>query len=339
MNDDNEQISVGKEEEIEDIRQEADVGQENDGRIKWEVKKPNELYLGKSDSDWVTDWFNWFISADADRRISGPVVFLRSWGLPEKLNSAISQEMPSQSFEASSSLDPMDNEFMRYSMVNANIPNIRVGSERLRITQDQRVLVPIINSYWVKYDPSANEDWGTMLEYTGLAIDHGKSPPTPEQLTVNEKKVVSTDLSEFRIITPIFTAVIPKTEPGRSLKDFLGHPMPSGNYPAMVQGYFVMLHFEPGVYWVHAWGIAPPDNRGPYFSELLYQIEVTKKESPRISSGVRPAASENIFQQILTMKKSSGDLTPSEILHFEKYLWETKKNKVGTEVKRKSFGH
>ena len=100
MNDDNEQISVGKEEEIEDIRQEADVGQENDGRIKWEVKKPNELYLGKSDSDWVTDWFNWFISADADRRISGPVVFLRSWGLPEKLNSAISQEMPSQSFEA-----------------------------------------------------------------------------------------------------------------------------------------------------------------------------------------------------------------------------------------------
>jgi hypothetical protein len=88
-------------------------------------------------------------------------------------------------------------------------------------------------------------------------------------------------MERFRIITPFFTTVVPEAQYGRSAKDFIEAPIPSGNYPAMVGGYFVMLKFKAnGTYWVHSWASAPREARGPYFSELLYQIEVHKRRDP-----------------------------------------------------------
>jgi hypothetical protein len=49
----------------------------------YKVADRSLLQFGKSYSDWVCDWFNWFISMDADSRNSGPVVFLRSYGMPD----------------------------------------------------------------------------------------------------------------------------------------------------------------------------------------------------------------------------------------------------------------
>jgi hypothetical protein len=45
-------------------------------KLDYEVLDPNQLHFGKSYSEWVCDWFNWFISVDADSRNSGPVVFI-----------------------------------------------------------------------------------------------------------------------------------------------------------------------------------------------------------------------------------------------------------------------
>ena len=59
-----------------------------DGDGAYKIVNPHRLYLGKSYSDWTTDWFNWFLSADADKRNSGPVVFLRSVGLPNIITGA-----------------------------------------------------------------------------------------------------------------------------------------------------------------------------------------------------------------------------------------------------------
>ena len=42
------------------------------------VIDPKALYKGRTYSSYVVDWFNWFLSADADFRNSGNVVFLRS---------------------------------------------------------------------------------------------------------------------------------------------------------------------------------------------------------------------------------------------------------------------
>ena len=66
-------------------------------------------------------------------------------------------------------------------------------------------------------------------------------------------------MAEFRINTPIFTAVVPDVQYGRSLKDFLEEsPIDPGVYPAMVEGYFVILRFlKTGNYWIHSWAGAP----------------------------------------------------------------------------------
>ena len=67
-----------------------------DGQGTYKIINPQRLYLGKSYSDWTTDWFNWFLSANADRRSAGPVVFLRSRGLPNATTGAYVSDVPNQ---------------------------------------------------------------------------------------------------------------------------------------------------------------------------------------------------------------------------------------------------
>ena len=205
---------------------------------------------------------------------------------------------------------------MNYSGMHPNIPNIRIGDNRLQIFDDQCVLIPIINSYWVKYDPSVNEDWGSMDQYTSIAIGYGEEPPDKSQSEIDGNPVdlgealrEEPDLRKFRINTSVFTAVVPETDPGRSVKDFLGHPMPSGNYPAVVQGYFVMVRFTDNrTHSIHSWGEAPPDVRGPYFAERLYQLEVRsrkiKSAEARGRLAARPPASESVLNRILVSQKA-----------------------------------
>jgi hypothetical protein len=306
------------------------------GGAGYKISDPSKLQFGKSYSEWVCDWFNWFISVDADSRNSGPVVFLRSYGLPD--TSSVGSELDATGQGSELNVPPnMMSMQSNYSGMHLNLPNIRIGDNRLRIFDDQFVLVPIINSYWVKYDPSVNEDWGTMEEYTSIAINYGEEPPHKTQLTINDVPVdlgAAQDLRDFRINTSVFTAVVPDTDPGRSVKDFLGHPMPAGNYPALVQGYFVMISFEPDrTYWIHSWGEAPPDVRGPYFAELLYEIEVRHRDIKSAREGIRPAArppaSETVFNRILARKEAIGGLTTEEIKKFKDYFRdESKKDNI-----------
>ena len=55
---------------------------------EYDVIDPEANYRGKSYSEWITEWFNWFVSANADQRNSGPVVFLRSKSIPKKSSDA-----------------------------------------------------------------------------------------------------------------------------------------------------------------------------------------------------------------------------------------------------------
>jgi hypothetical protein len=301
-------------------------------KLDYEVLDPNQLHFGKSYSEWVCDWFNWFISVDADSRNSGPVVFLRSYGMPGTSIGARESDPTGQSSELNILPNMMGPQSMNYSGMHPNIPNIRIGDNRLQIYDDQYVLIPIINSYWVKYDPSVNEDWGSMEEYTSIAIGYGKEPPHKNQLEIDGRPVElkkdqddhlkkdQDDLRRFRINTSIFTAVVPETEPGRSVKDYLGHPMPPGNYPAVVQGYFVMVKFTyskaHSIRSIHSWGEAPPDVRGPYFAELLYQIEVRtrviKSADPTERFAARPPASKSVLNRILAIQQASRELDKKE---------------------------
>jgi hypothetical protein len=309
------------------------------------VIDPKDLHNGKSYGEWVCDWFNWFLSADADNRNSGPVVFLRSRGLPNKLTGANTSDVPGTPGTPKDTLDASTDE-QSYSSSFAgtyvNDPNVRIGGDRLRIYEDQAVLVPIIISYWLRYE--TNTDWGSMQDFTGLTIDYGDNPPDLNQLTVKtaedetEKPIVKNSLLPFRIVTPIFTAVVPDVQYGRSIKDFLESPVAPGSYPAMVEGYFVMIKFDrphpkEGGYWVHSWASAPREVRGPYFSELLYQIELKeRKKPPGRVTGWRPSRNERTLSKILDQKEQSGDLTESEVNQFRSYIF--KKGKINPTTRR-----
>jgi hypothetical protein len=308
---------------MQQVEEEVEVEEQVDGQGQYTIVNPHRLYLGRSYSDWISDWFNWYVSVDADKRNSGPVVFLRSQGLPNK---TIEDDILYASGESARS-DALTDSFgadPNYPKLYPNNPNIRVGSDRLQIFEDQAVLVPIINAYELATVPY--RDWGSLQGYTGPTIDYGDNPPDVNQLTINKHDIRLPQflgMRDFRIITPVFTAIIPEAEYGRSIKDYLEVRVTPGQYAAIVEGYFVMLKFAEGSYWIHSFASGPREYiPGPYYAELLYQIEVHKRADcdphGRISVG-RPSRNEHFIKKTLFRKKEIGELKSPEINRYEMY--------------------
>jgi hypothetical protein len=278
-----------------------------DGGGSYWVIDPRVNYRGKSYSEWASDWFNWFVSVDADKRTFGPVVFLRSKGLPSKITGANMSDIPERTGEMGNREDTFSSG-PGYTKEYVNDPNIKIGGDRIQIFSNQAVFVPIITAY--ELSPPAR-DWGSLHEFTEIIIDYGDNPPGENQLTINNQNVQLPPgrvMEHFRITTPIFTAVIPEAEYGRSIKDFLETPVVPGNYPAIVGGYFVMLRFSEGRYWVHSWASGPRETPGPYFSELLYQIEVLQRKPPiGVRTASRPARNDRFFKRVLKKKQEDGE--------------------------------
>lgn len=179
------------------------------------------------------------------------------------------------------------------------------------------------------------KDWGRMQDFTGLTIDYGDNPPGEIQLTINTAPVALGGMAmrNFRIVTPVFTAVVPDVPMGESIKDFLeDSPIKPGSYPAVVEGYFVMLRFIPGNYWIHSWASAPRERARPYFSELLYEIEVrswTESSHRGLMDGgggniprgpLRPARNERLFNKIFYEKTRNGELNMSQVKSFRRFF-------------------
>ena len=85
---------------------------------KWWI--PILFTMGKATVTGQTDWMNWFLSKDADVRNSGPVVFLRSKGLPNEKTGANISDIPSKMsdtsiLDASSYSEPTDVTGLVYS--------------------------------------------------------------------------------------------------------------------------------------------------------------------------------------------------------------------------------
>lgn len=190
------------------------------------------------------------------------------------------------------------------------------------------MFVPIIIAYQIDNTPGRKYDWGYMHDYTGLMIDNGDNPPDPVQLTINNEPIdlpTHFPMSAFRVNTPIFTAVVPDAAYGTSLKDFLKETegqgtLPPGVYPAMVDGYFVMLKFTKGSYWVHSWASSGREERGPYFSELLYQVHVDVRPAGKDPHGRlttrRPAQFQGIADSVLKKMREDEQLVEPEAKRF-----------------------
>lgn len=286
------------------------------------VLDPRYMYLGKSYSDYTTDWFNWFLSSNADKRNSGPVVFLRSKPIPDRTTQVYNLDVSAKTINA--------------SFAYVNEPNIRIGANKLEIFADQAVFVPIIVAYHYSSE-DRRQDWGELQEGCGILIDNGDNPPDLIQLTINNDTLIlpedlpggGEDFSDFRITTPIFMAVVPDAPYGTSVKDFLEEgPVAPGSYPAMITGYFVMLKFKLGSYWIHSWASAGRELSGPYFSEFLYQIDVLPRPKcvPHHRITVRPPAHfKGIVNRVFKEMTEAGQLTDHEIEFFEQIRQESNK--------------
>jgi len=193
-----------------------------------------------------------------------------------------------------------------------NLPNVRVGGDRLQIRKDQAVFIPIITAYEVAVKPYY--DWGLMQEITGLMIDNGDDPPKPEQLKIDTKAINIADLKRFRIMTSVFTAIVPEADYGRSIKDFLEVSVSPGQYAAIVEGYFVLIkNFTPGhTYVIHSRASSGRERGGAYVAEILYQITVENR-TKKISEGEIPfdrtSRNEAIINRLLAEKVNKGELT------------------------------
>lgn len=299
-------------------------------RIQYEVMDPRMNYCGKSYSEWATDWFNWFLSAHADKRTLGPVVFLRSHGLPNHITGAyISDEVAVKGSDTSPDGRSAAPE---YQTPYVNDPNIRVGSDKLQIFEDQAVFIPIIIAYQFSSVPPY-ADWGSLQDYCGLLIDNGDDPPETKQLTINNEDIqLPAEMEEFRVTTPIFTAIVPDAPYGTSIKDFLEEgPIAPGTYQAMVEGYFVMVKFKrPGNYTVHCWASAGREVKGPYFSDLIYEIGVRPKVKRHGMITARyPARNEAMLNRVLNKKKEIGELTDLQVNGFRSIVAQAQKKLLG----------
>jgi hypothetical protein len=283
------------------------------------VVDPSTLYLGRSYSEYAADWFNWFLSSHADDRNAGPVVFLRSAPLPNRKTQIDDLEVSGKTTTAAATSDTSYSGPTLY----VNEPNVRIGIDKLEIFKDQAVFVPIIVAHEESDLPY--KDWGYLQEYCGITIDNGDNPPDLIQLTINGNTLQlpggKQDFGDFRIATPIFTAVVPEAPYGASIKDFLeAGPLSPGSYPAMITGYFVLLKFEPGSYWVHSWASAGREEKGSYFSELLYQIDVVQRPKSVPNHNmitVRiPARFRGIVDRTVTKMKDNQELSKSELAFF-----------------------
>jgi len=294
----------------------------------YKVVEPDKVYRGKSYSDWISDWFNWFFSDDADNHNSGPVVFLRSFKAP----SEAVMEQPGEM-----------NADKQYTMYK-NDPNVMVGNEKLEMFSDQGLLFPAMLSYWVATEPYMDD--GKMRGYTRTENDSSDNPPDPNQITITYVanpdtniedsqiapiKIEKDKMKDYRIETQIFTAVIPDSTDGSSFKDFVQNPLPGGNFPAVVDGYFYLLNdLKKGNYFIHSLSRGKSDQRGDYYAEFLYHIIVHEASQRNISpiSGIMPQRNRNMITKILEDKKESKEIGKIQVDNLLKIITKSRNDQI-----------
>jgi hypothetical protein len=273
----------------------------------YDIIDPEKLFRGKSYSSLVQDWLNWYVSVDPDKRTFGEVVFLRSTVLPSANRPDGYKELAELSVSNVYADDPL------YDKPYSNNPEVRVGGDKLQIQSDQAIFMPIICAFEIARKPFY--DWGSMQESTGLTIDYGDNPPLPGQVLIDGNNIDVDDLRKFRIRTPLFPVIIPEADYGRSIKDFMEESLAPGQYLAIAEGYFVLIHFlEAGPHRIYSRASAPRERGGAYVAELLYEITVDEK-LPIESRGAvdfQPPRNRALINRILVEKVAKGEITEDE---------------------------
>jgi hypothetical protein len=248
------------------------------------VTHPTETFLGKTYADWVEDWSRWFFLPDANQNNSGSVVFLKGLSPSLAKNEGV----------------------------------IMVGNDSLEISENQRVMLPLITSTVVA---ESGESSQTLYELARSDIDNGENPPEQDHVRIDNSKF-NESLERYRFETRVFQLNIPSSLSGQSLADYVVPTISTRdtNLPCVTAGYFVLLQLTPGEHTIFSSVYGSRDQTGLYRASLLYHI-VVEAQRGRITQEAPPTPtfSKSVTNQLranfiaaLRKKRIKGDISDSE---------------------------
>jgi hypothetical protein len=270
--------------------------------MSYQIVQPDAIYRGKSYSQWIEDFSNWFFSPSPDTSNTGPVKFLRSYPSPQKI----------------ASLNPSSQVQYEASAMYKNYPNVMVGRDKLEIYDDEAILFPAMLAIYFATVPS--DDPESMRAWIRNANNMSDDPPSRDQILIDEEPIKLTDeqIRTFRIETSLFTVRIPDVQYPDSLKFFVQNADEldnAGDYTAVTEGYFFLLKFnavrqtETHYIFSHAKGV--PYNVGDYYATFVYQIDVIpnsfRSKPPLNREGV-PALIKGYIEDELNKKVEGGEI-------------------------------
>ncbi|VFJ12943.1 hypothetical protein [Candidatus Nitrosocosmicus franklandus] len=269
----------------------------------FKVVPVTETYKGKTYSQWIAHWTNWFFMPNPDQYNSQPwndVKFLTSFPSPHEI-AQLGNPGERVRYEGS--------EFQ-------NIPNIKTGENRLVMYDDQAIFFPVILAMWVNSD---DKDYGYMERYVKIQNSMSDDPPGVHQFTLDSLPLLPSDeVINHRIMSDgLFQVHIPDATYGTSLKDFVAEPSPPGTYGAVCEGYFFMLknlmaREEPYLLTSFATG-APYVGFGEYHASFVYEIKVFHHDlKPRApQTGKFPERILKFIEQKSSTARTGQDISES----------------------------
>jgi hypothetical protein len=300
---------------------------------EYAVVMSTESYKGKTYSEWIADWVNWFFRADPEEEnFSGPVVFLKQY-----------PRIPDSSHNSREENSPI-------LEIIKNDPNVMVGGDKIEIFSDQGILFPVIMAYWIANEPIETEEY--MRQKVRSDIDNGDNPPRLDQVTINGREIkirdpndpdsfineklpeeIRKEMRKYRIETSLFSTMVASTEYGLSYKDIVEYPTVPGTANAVVCGYyFLITDLEEGRYVIHSHARGRSTEKGEYFAELLYDINVVDRKQKTLSpqSGKIP---ERITQRLIYKLQDQLDrnlITPEDFEMFKDIIEQSRKKQQDT---------
>jgi len=237
----------------------------------YDVLDPEKLFSGKSYSQWIEDFTNWFFSASPDAANTGPVRFLRSYPAPEKI----------AMLDPLSAHDPTRQIKYESSSMFKNYPNVMVGKDKLEVFDDETIMFPSMLA--VYFATETSDDAETMRAWLKNNNDISDNPPSPDQILIdgNSITVNEEDMKKYRIETTLFNVRISDIQYPYSEKYFVQNAQEleqAGNYAAIVEGYFFMLKLntvkDVQRHYVISHAKGARYSVGDYYATFVYQIDV-----------------------------------------------------------------
>ncbi|MDR4492241.1 MAG: hypothetical protein R2685_15295 [Candidatus Nitrosocosmicus sp.] len=264
---------------------------------KFQIVPTTEIFNGKTYSDWIPHWCNWFYMENPDQYNNEPwnnVKFLRSIPSPSYLKSLVA---------------PGERLSYENSAMYRNIPNVMVGKDQLVMYDDQAIFFPAILAIWIN---KSNRSFAYMENWVKTQNFNSDDPPLAHQITIDGLPILSTDkIKTHKVDTNgTFRISIPDSQYGSSLKDFVLQHSP-GWYDAYCQGYFFMLtgfQVRETPYKIFLKARGNPYDVGEYYSSFLYEVRVIPRElrtaPPR--SGKFPERILSSFREAIREKKEDN---------------------------------